>query len=364
MEASTEDKEIRTEDRKITTEDRENEDNQTVLTGVRFKPCGKIYVFDADGLDLKRGDKVVVESMFGLTIGTVFLERVEDHKSSKPLKKVIRKAGEEDLRAVEKNRVLETEAKSFCLERIHARGLPMKLVHTESTLDRKRIVFYFTADGRIDFRELVKDLASKFRTRIEMRQIGVRDEAKLIGGIGICGRELCCTTFLPSFAPISIRMAKEQELVLNTSKISGLCGRLMCCLNYEQRSGSDGEDKEIVSDESMEGCLCEECTEPGDGGIEGVEEAGSTSSSVEVKSVAFKERKALRERVEEKERALPSADRPPSGRESLPPSSSDNFQEKRKKLSEDKDDRRVRERKKRASRHKRHKRRKRRHRKG
>ncbi len=236
--------------------------------GVRFKPCGKIYSFDPGGLELKRGDKVVVESMFGLTIGTVVRERVElpaeegdstDEKSagkaSKELKPVVRKATEEDLAAAENNRELEDEARRHCLERIAARGLPMKLVCTEATLDRKRIIFYFTADGRIDFRELVKDLASRFRTRIEMRQIGVRDESKLIGGIGVCGREFCCRTFLTSFAPISIRMAKEQELVLNAAKLSGVCGRLMCCLSYEYdewQSGREAEEEASI-EESMEG---------------------------------------------------------------------------------------------------------------
>jgi hypothetical protein len=157
------------------------------------------------------------------------------------LKKILRKATDQDFCSQQENSELERDAKAFCLERIRARGLEMKLVCTEATLDKKRIIFYFTADGRIDFRELVKDLASKFKTRIEMRQIGVRDETKLVGGLGICGKEVCCRTFLTGFAPISIRMAKKQELVLNTSKLSGLCGRLMCCLNYEIDEESTGK---------------------------------------------------------------------------------------------------------------------------
>lgn len=203
------------------------------VIGVRFKPCGKIYNFEVDGVDVNKGDLVVVESELGLGIGNVIRGRHTLEHSEKELKKVIRKVTEEDLYQSQENKKLETEAKDYALERIMARGLPMKLICTEVTLDRKRIIFYFTAEKRIDFRELVKDLAAKFKTRIEMRQIGVRDEAKIIGGMGICGRELCCIKFLTSFEPISIKMAKKQELVLNTGKLSGVCGRLMCCLGYE-----------------------------------------------------------------------------------------------------------------------------------
>lgn len=203
------------------------------VVGVRFKPCGKIYDFEVDGIEVNEGDAVVVESELGLSIGNVIIGRHIVEDLERELKKLIRKATEEDINQREGNRKLETEARDYCLERIMARGLPMKLVSTEVTLDRKRIIFYFTAEKRIDFRELVKDLAARFKTRIEMRQIGVRDEAKIIGGIGICGRELCCTKFLTSFEPISIKMAKKQELVLNTGKLSGVCGRLMCCLGYE-----------------------------------------------------------------------------------------------------------------------------------
>ncbi len=230
--------------------------------GVRFKPCGRMYIFDACDLEVTAGESVVVESMFGLTIGKIVRElSPEDvNLEGKEIKKVIRIATEEDFKKAEDNKSLQDEAFKFCLERIEARGLPMKLVGTEATLDRRRIIFYFTADGRIDFRELVKDLAAKFRTRIEMRQIGVRDEAKLLGGIGICGRVLCCNSFLSEFAPISIKMAKDQELVLNTSKLTGLCGRLMCCLSYEYEGKIEGEDEVITED--MEGCLCEECRSP------------------------------------------------------------------------------------------------------
>lgn len=202
------------------------------VIGVRFKRCGKIYEFEADGIEITKGDLVVAESEFGLSIGNVIIERDIDNPEGE-LKKIIRKATEEDLLQKEENSKLEAEAKDYCLERIMARGLPMKLVSTEVTLDKKRIIFFFTAEKRIDFRELVKDLAARFKTRIEMRQIGVRDEAKMLGGMGICGKELCCIRFLTVFEPISIKMAKKQELILNTGKLSGLCGRLMCCLGYE-----------------------------------------------------------------------------------------------------------------------------------
>lgn len=211
------------------------------VVGVRFKPCGKIYDFEADGVEVKRGDCVVVESELGLNLGSVVTERrtLEDHE--KKFKKIIRRATDEDLLQKKENEKIEIEARDNCLERIMARGLPMKLIGTEATLDRKRIIFYFTADKRIDFRELVKDLASRFKTRIEMRQIGVRDSARIIGSLGICGRELCCARFLTSFEPISIKMAKKQELVLNTNKLSGACGRLMCCLGFEYSEISSGD---------------------------------------------------------------------------------------------------------------------------
>lgn len=203
------------------------------VAGIRFRNCGKIYDFEVNDLDLNAGDLVVVESEFGLSIGTVVVGVHTVEESGKELKKILHRASEEEMMQKRENESFQREAGEFCQERIMARGIPMKLVCTEATLDRKRIVFYFTADGRIDFRELVKDLASKFKTRIEMRQIGVRDKAKLVGGLGLCGKELCCRLFLTTFEPISIKMAKQQELVLNTGKLSGVCGRLMCCLGYE-----------------------------------------------------------------------------------------------------------------------------------
>ncbi|OGW29478.1 MAG: hypothetical protein A2X59_05645 [Nitrospirae bacterium GWC2_42_7] len=203
------------------------------IVGIRFKNCGRIYDFDVNGLELRAGSLIVVESEFGLSIGTVINGIHSMENPDKPLKKVLRLCTEEDLKKKQDNESFEKEAKSFCLERIMARGIPMKLVCAEAMLDRKRVIFYFTADGRIDFRELVKDLALKFKTRIEMRQIGVRDKAKLVGGLGLCGKEFCCRLFLTSFEPVSIKMAKQQDLTLNTGKLSGVCGRLMCCLGYE-----------------------------------------------------------------------------------------------------------------------------------
>ena len=217
------------------------------IVGIRFKPCGKMYDFDANNIEVKVGSSVVVESEFGLSDGIVVRGRRSVESSERELKKVLRIATQDDIRAREDNKKLEADARSFCLERIVARSMPMKLVGAEVTLDRKRIVFYFTAEGRIDFRHLVKDLAARFKTRIEMRQIGIRDEAKLIGGIGVCGRELCCSTFITSFEPVSIKMAKRQELVLNVGKLSGLCSRLMCCLRYEY----DGEIANITADDEI-----------------------------------------------------------------------------------------------------------------
>ncbi|HMK57262.1 MAG TPA: stage 0 sporulation family protein [Dissulfurispiraceae bacterium] len=217
------------------------------VIGIRFKSCGKVYNFEINGIEVKEGDLVVVESDFGLSLGKVVQGRRTIEKSDRELKRVVRVANEEDFKANDDNKQLEKEARDFCLERIMARGLPMKLVATEATLDRRRIVFYFTAEGRIDFRELVKDLAARFRTRIEMRQIGVRDEAKLVGGFGVCGRPLCCNTFLTGFEPVSIKMAKKQEMVLNIGKLSGLCSRLMCCLRYEY----DGDLGTISTDDEI-----------------------------------------------------------------------------------------------------------------
>ncbi|MBF0565066.1 MAG: stage 0 sporulation protein [Nitrospirae bacterium] len=218
------------------------------VIGIRFRRCGKIYDFEIDALEVNPGSQVVVESSFGLSIGTVVSGMRFVEETDKELKKVLRVTTEKDFKTKADNEELEREAKQFCHERIVARVLPMKLVHTEVTLDRKRVVFYFTADGRIDFRDLVKDLASRFKTRIEMRQIGVRDETKFIGGMGVCGREVCCRSFLSTFAPVSIRMAKRQDLVLNPGKLSGLCGRLMCCLGYEVDEGLTEDVVELTED--------------------------------------------------------------------------------------------------------------------
>ena len=210
----------------------------TKVIGVRFRKAGKIYFFSPGKLEIKRGDQVIVETARGVEFGNVVSgpKEVEDDDITQPLKSVIRVATDEDRRIEEKNRKKEKEAFDICLEKIHKHGLEMKLIDAEYTFDNNTVLFYFTADGRIDFRELVKDLAAVFRTRIELRQIGVRDETKIRGGIGVCGRELCCHTYLSEFAPVSIKMAKEQNLSLNPSKISGVCGRLMCCLTNEEET--------------------------------------------------------------------------------------------------------------------------------
>lgn len=207
-----------------------------VVIGVRFKEVGKIYYFDPDQKDYSLGELVIVETARGVECGTVAIanKEVADESIVKPLKKVVRSANKEDLRRMEENRQKEKRAYRICQEKINANKLEMKLVGVEYAFDNSKILFYFTADGRVDFRELVKDLASVFRTRIELRQIGVRDEAKMLGGLGICGRPFCCSSFLGEFQPVSIKMAKEQGLSLNPTKISGTCGRLMCCLKYEQ----------------------------------------------------------------------------------------------------------------------------------
>ncbi len=208
------------------------------IIGVRFRTAGKVYYFGPKDFELKVGDKVVVETARGTELGTVVVgpKEVSDDEVVQPLKEVQRIASENDLKHVEKNKEKEKEAFKVCQEKIKKHNLEMKLVDAEYTFDNNKLLFYFTADGRIDFRELVKDLASVFRTRIELRQIGVRDETKTLGGIGICGRPLCCTTYLTDFVPVSIKMAKEQNLSLNPTKISGVCGRLMCCLKNEQET--------------------------------------------------------------------------------------------------------------------------------
>lgn len=208
------------------------------VVGVRFRNAGKIYYFEPGKLDIHAGMHVIVETARGVEMGTVMTEPkgVSEEEVIQPLKPVIRIATEADEKTVAKNREKEKDAFRICLEKIAKHKLDMKLVEAEYTFDNNKLLFYFTADGRIDFRELVKDLAAVFRTRIELRQIGVRDETKIMGGIGICGRALCCNTYLSEFAPVSIKMAKEQNLSLNPTKISGVCGRLMCCLTNEEET--------------------------------------------------------------------------------------------------------------------------------
>lgn len=206
------------------------------VIGVRFRTAGKIYYFDPGKLDIRKNDHVIVETARGIEYGTVVCDprEEEDDKIVQPLKAVLRVATQKDDEQEAANKQKEKEAFKICLEKIRKHNLQMKLIDAEYTFDNNKVLFYFTADGRIDFRELVKDLASVFKTRIELRQIGVRDETKILGGIGICGRPLCCHTYLSEFAPVSIKMAKEQNLSLNPTKISGVCGRLMCCLKNEE----------------------------------------------------------------------------------------------------------------------------------
>ena len=211
------------------------------VIGIRFKEVGKVYYFDPNGIQMKKGDRAIVETARGVECGEVAMENrdVSDDNIVFPLKTVIRKATEADLKKVEDNTRRQADAFAICEIKIAEHKLDMKLVDVEYTFDNNKILFYFTADGRVDFRSLVKDLASVFRTRIELRQIGVRDEAKMLGGLGICGKPFCCSTFLGEFQPVSIKMAKEQGLSLNPVKISGTCGRLMCCLKYEQKAYED-----------------------------------------------------------------------------------------------------------------------------
>lgn len=212
-----------------------------IIIGVKFKGADKVYYFDPDEAILNAGDYVVVETSRGIECGTVTFgnREINDDGLNRPLKKIIRPATAEDIAHLEDNRKKEEKAYGICLKKIIEHNLKMKLVTVEYTFDNNKILFYFTADGRVDFRELVKDLAGIFRTRIELRQIGVRDESKMLGGLGICGREFCCKGFLSDFQPVSIKMAKEQGMSLNPVKISGTCGRLMCCLKYEQEAYSD-----------------------------------------------------------------------------------------------------------------------------
>lgn len=208
------------------------------IIGVRFKSIGKIYYFDPKGLEIKLGDNVIVETSRGIECGEVVIvdREIDENDFTSPIKPVIRIATKQDFEVIEKNKKKEKEAFKICEEKIKKHNLKMNLIDVECTFDNNKILFYFTAENRVDFRELVKDLASVFRTRIELRQIGVRDEAKKLGGLGICGQPFCCSRFLGEFQPVSIKMAKEQSLSLNPTKISGTCGRLMCCLKYEQDS--------------------------------------------------------------------------------------------------------------------------------
>lgn len=223
------------------------------IVGVRFKKAGKIYYFLPGDEALMIDDGVIVETARGVEYGTVVIGPKEVSKDNlvMPVKQVMRKATLKDLQQLEKNGEREEKAYAICLEKIAKRRLPMKLINVEYTFDMNKIVFFFTADGRIDFRELVKDLATVFRTRIELRQVGVRDEAKVLNGIGACGRPLCCSNFLGDFSPVSIRMAKDQNLSLNPTKISGVCGRLMCCLNYEDDLYKKGGDLYVKKDRNL-----------------------------------------------------------------------------------------------------------------
>lgn len=206
------------------------------VVGIRFKKAGKIYYFDPSTINVQKGDYVIVETARGIEFGECVTgpKVIKEEEVISPLKCVIRKVTEDDENHHKENKIKEKEAFEICLKKIQEHNLVMKLIDVEYTFDNNKVIFYFTADGRVDFRELVKDLATIFRTRIELRQIGVRDESKMVGGLGPCGRTLCCSGFLGDFAPVSIKMAKEQNLSLNPTKISGICGRLMCCLNYEQ----------------------------------------------------------------------------------------------------------------------------------
>ena len=231
------------------------------IIGVRFRNAGKIYYFDPKKLPIKKGDHVIVETARGIEYGSVVADarEVTDDQVVQPLKPVIRIANADDNARAQRNKEKEKEAFRICLEKIRKHKLEMKLIDTEYTFDNNKVLFYFTADGRIDFRELVKDLASVFKTRIELCQIGVRDETKVVGGVGICGRELCCHTFLSEFAPVSIKMAKEQNLSLNPTKISGVCGRLMCCLKNEEdtyeylNSRLPGIGDRVIADDGLKG---------------------------------------------------------------------------------------------------------------
>lgn len=236
-------------------ENEEKNSERVTVVGVRFKTAGKIYFFQPGELQLQPEDNVIVETARGVEFGTIVVgaHRVPKEETVAPLRDVIRKALPEDERQVAENKKSAQEALKICAEKVAVHSLPMKLIDAEYTFDQGKLLFYFTSEGRVDFRDLVKDLAAIFKTRIELRQIGVRDETKIRGGLGPCGRELCCSTWLADFVPVSIRMAKDQNLSLNPTKISGLCGRLMCCLKFESNDkDKNGNEKEQVPDEEAE----------------------------------------------------------------------------------------------------------------
>lgn len=278
------------------------------IIGVRFNKSGKTYYFSPGDLEVKKGDGVIVETARGVEYGTAVLgeREVPEKDIVSPLKEVLRIATDKDVKKVEENRQKEKEAFDICLDCINKRNIKMKLINVEYTFDNNKILFYFTADGRVDFRELVKDLAGIFRTRIELRQVGVRDEAKIVGGIGICGRVLCCNSFLDEFRPVSIKMAKDQSLSLNPSKISGICGRLMCCLRYEHEAY-----EELLKATPGTGTLVE--TEDGKGEIidvnllKGMVRVKPLKEGGEIKSYSIGDIKILRRK---KKKGKPSREKP------------------------------------------------------
>ncbi|MBI4843348.1 MAG: stage 0 sporulation protein [Nitrospirae bacterium] len=277
------------------TENTEAERSQTAVVHVKFKTGSRISLLQIDDIDAKAGSCVVAESDIGLTLATILTPKEIIEKTKEPLKKVIRIATEEDIRTDESNRPFESDAKNYCVSKAKEYKLQMKVVKTESTLDRKKLIFYFTADNRVDFRELVRDLASKFKTRIEMRQIGVRDEVKLIGGIGVCGSETCCSRFLTHFEPISIRMAKKQELSINQGKLSGICGRLMCCLNYEIDESARKKKKARFEDDKMDSYVVEHAVETEAESIDSALETGVVIQEETAEEPASEEAKTVEE---------------------------------------------------------------------
>jgi cell fate regulator YaaT (PSP1 superfamily) len=279
------------------------------IVGIRFLNSAKTYCFKAESVDVKRGDRVVVESELGISIGDVYRTRCDVKSSGQELKPVLRKVTEADLQQEQENEDVRRKAIEYCKERIKDRDLSMKLINADVTLDRKRFIFYFVAETRIDFRDLVKDLASKFRTRIELRQIGVRDAAKMTGGYGVCGKEFCCRSFLKSFVPISIKMAKQQDLVLNTCKLSGVCGRLLCCLSYEYLTEAEMKERRAIE----------------------AREAEEARKVKEEEDRLAEELRSEQEEEEEKRRAEMEARRAASGKEAAPARGRDEGRQGQKK---------------------------------